>query len=263
MRIVWAFADPIEPTGWATAQIEMIEHLLPHIRHFVSVRQVVAGANALGTSITQLLDNTRIGVIHLDRSGRIVEANHHARCLLRRGKELQDRDGFLCTGLPADNIRLEQLLAGALPTFGDKAATGGSMTIRRSYGLPSLVVHLNPVTVRQMDFGGRRVAALVLVVDAVSRPRTDPRLVAETLGLTPAESVVAVLLSQCKTVRDTAVEMGCKEVSVYWHYGRSTRSVILRAKRTWCGRFCHCRRCQFLSADSPSLFPRFLPLQNY
>ena len=40
---------------------------------------------------------------------------------------------------------------------------------------------------------------------------------AETLGLTPAESVVAVLLSQGKTVRDISADMGCKEVSVYWH----------------------------------------------
>ena len=40
---------------------------------------------------------------------------------------------------------------------------------------------------------------------------------AETLGLTPAESAVAVLLSQGKTVRDIATETGCQEVSVHWH----------------------------------------------
>ena len=217
LRIVWAFADPVEPAGWETAQIRMIERLLPHIRHFVGVRQVVAGADALGASLTQMLDNTRVGVIHLDRSGRIVEANDRARCLLRRGNGLQDQGGFLCAWLPADDARFKQLLVGALPTFGNEAVSGGSMTVRRASGLPPLVVHVNPVSVRQMDFGGRRVAALVLVVDPGERARIDPRLVAEALDLTPAESAVAVLLSQGKTVRDIATERGCQEKAVHWH----------------------------------------------
>ena len=217
LRIVWAFADPVEPAGWGTAQTRMIERLVPHIRHFVCVRQVVAGADALGASLTQMLDNTRVGVIHLDLSGRVVEANDRAHCLLRRGNGLQDQGGFLCAWLPADDARFKQLLAGALPTFSNEAATGGSMTVRRASGLPPLVVHVNPVSVRQMDFGGRRVAALVLVVDPGDRPRIDPRLVAEVLGLTPAESAVAVLLSQGKTVRDIATERNCQEKAVHWH----------------------------------------------
>ena len=57
----------------------------------------------------------------------------------------------------------------------------------------------------------------MLVVDPGERPRIDPRLVAEVLGLTPAESAVAVLLSQGKTVRDIAAETGRREESVYRH----------------------------------------------
>ena len=53
-------------------------------------------------------------------------------------------------------------------------------------------------------------AALVLVVDPEERPRIDPRLVAEVLGLTPAESELAVMLSQGKTVRDIATERNCQ-----------------------------------------------------
>ena len=108
--IVWTLADSIEPDGWGSTQTRMIERLLPHIRQYVQVRQVVAGAEALGDSLSGLLDNTRLGVIHLDRRGHILEANSRARRLLRKGDGLFDPDGFLRARLPADNARLERLV---------------------------------------------------------------------------------------------------------------------------------------------------------
>ena len=121
--------------------------------------------------------------------------------------------------LPADNARLESLLGGALPTlFGE--AVSGSMTIRRPPGLPRLAVHVSPLGVHQMDFGALRVAALVLVVDPQSDPRIAPELVAATLGLTPAESQVAAMLAEGRTVRDMAVATDRKESTVRWLLNR-------------------------------------------
>ena len=215
--IVWTLADSTAADGWGSAQTRMIERLLPHIRQYVQVRQVVAGAEALGASLSGLLDNTRLGVIHLDRRGRLLEANTRARRLLRKGDGLFDQDGFLRARLPADNARLERLLGRALPVFGDRVAGSGSMTVRRPHGRPRLVVHLTPVGARQADFGRQRVAALVLVVDPASRPRVDAGLMAEALGLTPSESQVAALLAAGSSVRDIAAATGRQENAVYKH----------------------------------------------
>ena len=94
------------------------------------------------------------------------------------------------------------------------------MTVRRSSGLPSRVVYVNPVTPRHMDFVGRQVAALLWLVEPGSRPWIDPRPLAEALRLAPAETAVAVFLTQGSRVSEIAVEMGCKEASVYWHLRR-------------------------------------------
>ena len=219
-RIVWIMNDPIAPGGWGSGQIEMVERLLPHIRQFVRARQALVGAEALGTSLAGLLDNTRVGVIHLGRRGRIVEANDRARDILRHGDGLFDEDGFLHARLPADHDRLQTLLAAALPPFGGEAPSGGSMAIRRSPGLPSLLLHLSPVGERRADFRSRRVAALALLVDPASEPRIDPELVASVLGLTPVESQVAALLAQGRTVREIAAATGRAEHTVRWHLGR-------------------------------------------
>ena len=214
-HIIWATADPVAPDGWRADQLALIKGLLPHIRQFVRVRQALVGAGALSSSLSDLLDNTRVGVIHLDRRGRVVAANDRARGLLRYGDGLSDRGGVLRARAPADRARLERLVADALSP-GD-AAVSGSMLLRRSPVLPRFVVHVKPVGARQVDFGARSVAALVLIVEPGRQTRIDPGLVATTLGLTPAESEVAVWLAEGRTVRDIAVATGRKESTVYWH----------------------------------------------
>ena len=47
-HIFWATADPCEAGDWSSDQIDAIEWLLPHIRHFVWVRQALTDAEALG-----------------------------------------------------------------------------------------------------------------------------------------------------------------------------------------------------------------------
>ncbi len=214
--IVWAIGDPVGSGGWQSAQLQLIESLLPHIRQFICVRQALVGADALSASLAGLLDNSRIGVLHLDRGRRVLAANAPALDILRRGEGLSDKDGTLRATVPADHGRLQRLLKHALPGFGIAPPTGGSMTIRRPL-LPSrLELHVHPVGVPQADFGERRVAALVLVVDPASRLRIDPVRVAALLGLTPSEGRVAALLAEGRAVREIAAATGFKESYVRW-----------------------------------------------
>ena len=71
--------------------------------------------------------------------------------------------------------------------------------------------------VTQHDYGARHVAALVLIVDPSSQHRIAPALVAKTLGLTPAESQVAVWLAEGKSVNEIAIATGRSRDSIYWH----------------------------------------------
>ena len=215
-HLTWSLADPVASDGWGSSQIAMVRRLLPHIRQFVRVRQALMRTEARDTTVTALLDNPRIGVLQLDRRGRVLAVNDRARLILRHGDGLSDKDGVLRTSLPNDQLRLERLLAGALPTSG-AVAVSGSMMLGRSSVLPPLVVHVKPVAVPQPDYGARHVAALVLIVEPGRHHRVDPELVATTLGLTPAESQVAVGLAEGKSVRDMAQATGLTDNAIYWH----------------------------------------------
>ena len=212
----WALGDPLTRHGWVPSQTSMVTRLLPHLRQYVRVRQALVRAQALETTATALIENRRVGVLHLDRRGRVLSANDRARHILLRGDVLSDRDGALHTWAPDDHPRLARLVADALPTDG-RVAVSGSMSLRRAAGLPPLVVHIKPMGVLQPDYGGRYVAALVLLVEPARRHRINPDLVAEALGLTPGESQVAVWLAEGRSVNEIARATGRTKNTIYWH----------------------------------------------
>lgn len=215
-RIVWVVADPEKNDGWSSPQIETVKRLLPHIRQFVRVRQALLEARALGASLAALLENTRCGVIQLDRRGRIMAANDRAVEFLRIGDGLSDRDGFLRAASPRDDVSLQRVLARALPRFGGQGTSSSTMVTRLA-GAPRLAVHVGPVGVGPAELRPAGAAALVLIADMADRFRIEPQLVAGTLGLTPAESQVAAMLAQGNTIRQIAVDTGRKPDTIRWH----------------------------------------------
>ena len=217
--IFWALADSIRRGGWGSREIELVESFLPHIRHLLRVRYALGGAQALSASLSSLLDNRQLGVIYLNRQGRIVDTNDRARDLLRRGPGLFEQNGFLRARLPSDDACLEGLLAEALPRFGLQSS-GGSITVTRWPSRSRQAVHIVPVSHRQNDFGIGRVAVLVLVVEPGRRTCLDAELVASALGLTATESEVAVALAAGKSVTDIANEKGQKVSTARFHVKR-------------------------------------------
>ena len=215
-RMTWSLADPVASEGWGSSQIAMVRRLMPHVRQFIRVRQALVRAQAGDTTVTALLETPRIGVLHLDRRGRILAVNDRARSLLRHGEGVSDEEGVLQARAPDDQVRLARLVAEALPTS-SAVPVSGSMLLGRAAGVPPLVVHVKPVGVPSPDYGARHVAALVLLVEPGGHPRLDPDVVARTLRLTPAESQVAVWLADGKSVRDIALTTGLTDGAIYWH----------------------------------------------
>ena len=207
-RIAFGIADPIDTAGWTSSRVGMITRILPHLRQHIRVRSALVDAGALGASSIALLEHVRAGVVVLDRRGQIVEINDAARRLLLADRGLFDSGGELRAAAPDDNAKLQSLLARALPRF-DAQAVSGSMVVGRSRRFPpKLALHVKPVAQREVQWRARQIAALVLIVDPIEQARIDPRVVEETLRLTPVEAKIAVLLAEGRVPPDIAASTG-------------------------------------------------------
>ena len=213
-HVTLGIANPARPGRWHADQLATVERLLPHVRRFVRIRQAMVDAEAVGASLDALLDNTRTGIVHLGRGGRIVGANDRALRILARRDGLSDQECRLGAWLPTDDARLQGLLADAIPPLGGQGVAG-SMTVGRPSGLPRLVLHVSPLHAGRLHVDFRRVAALAVVVEPESTPRLDAGLVREVFGLTAAQSEVAVMLSLGTSVRDIALATGRKPGTVH------------------------------------------------
>ena len=215
-QVVWILGECTDTRGWTSAQVEAIEDILPHLRHFASIQRILADSQAISHTLGGLLDNGRVGIIQLDRNGRIIEANDSATELLRHRTELLDSSGFLRAMGARENTTLQRLLSQAQSPFGVRGSAG-AMTIERPSSRTPLLVHVTPVSGREWDFQAGRVAVLVVVVDPERRSRIDAGLVASALGLTPAESRIAVMLAGGRSLLEIANLTGRSEGTVRWH----------------------------------------------
>ena len=225
LRVIWALADPAREKGRGNARrLDLAERLLPHLRHFVLVRQRLTEAAALGPPLSELQEAPQVGLIHLDRLGRIVKTNARAGLLLERGDCLFERDGFLRLGPPADRARFEEVLERVLQA--SRMRNGcGSLTVTKPPAGSRLALTLRSAPATSLNVS--TIAAVVRVVEPTSWPHVDDEQVCETLRLTPIQGRVAALLCSGASVREIAALTGRKEASIRWHVNNVLRHLGL------------------------------------
>ena len=171
-----------------------------------------------------LVDQRQVGLVSLNSSGAIVGSNARGREILREEEGgLFERDGKLRAQRPADAEALERLV---VPAVGGEmgSGAGGFATVRAWPNRRPLTVYVN-----QANASNTGVAAIVVMLDPWRRIRPRPEQVAKSLGLTPAESRVAVSLAEGLTIREIADSTNRRVVSV--------RSLVQQAlSRTWTSR---------------------------
>lgn len=160
LHLLWTATRASAQGEWRASQRRVLVRLLPHVRGAVRMRQALAKADASAAALTLLLDASPARVLLVDRHGRLAHANAAARRLLAEGGPLCERDGLLHARSAATEDRLRQLLAQALPQPGRQPQPGELDLDHAGTATP---LRVEPVVIPRMDFGARRVAAVLTV----------------------------------------------------------------------------------------------------
>ena len=227
---------------WTTEQITTLRHLLPYIRHFINVRQALIDATISPVqTIADSLSSKRIGIILLDGTSRIVEANGRALEILAAENGLTDRGGYLTPRYAADISMFNGLFSDA----SSSKLKGGTMSVRRPDGT-SLTLHITPLRATahfdsNIPLG---VSVVVLLVDPLDSPSIDADRAMAAFDLTPAQARVIAALAAGGTVRHIAESTFRSEAAVRWHikkmmaqFGFSSQSELVRLVLTTPGIF--------------------------
>lgn len=194
-------------TAFDASESELLNFFMPHLRRAFQLHFRLADLQVRSASLQAAVDMSPTGMIFFDSAGKILCMNRSASSVVAQ------KDGLLSTpqGLRAEQAQesdtLELLIRQATTTsIGNGLHSGGAILISRR-SLPPL--HLLVVPLRSLELGlSTSPAAVVFIVDSSRRLRPAAEILSGLFRLTPAESRVALLLGDGKSLSEIVRILG-------------------------------------------------------
>jgi len=222
-RVVLSIGRVLGREDYDAENIEALQHLAPHLTTALRLRHEFGEANLLVRDARAALDRIDVGVILVDAGARPRFVNRRAHTIAAKADGLSLNSQGIAAAR-ADQTRLLHRAIAAMATVASRlspsdtvdtlvgsAATAAATRLRLSR--PSLKPPLTTLVMplcgaRYKDAWGPESSVAVLVSEPDSPPRIDARALAESYGLAPRETQVAMLLAQGLNPREIASALG-------------------------------------------------------
>ncbi len=192
-----------------------IRSILPHLQRALFLADTMNGAHASG--MLDALDRIGAAAILLAASGKVLDLNSKARSLFDDAFAIEG--GMLRARATDSRPRLKHLIAHLL---GPKIAGGGTpaLAVRIARDCkPPLLVQGAPLAGSPNEFF-QSARAVLLISDPAEKKLPDPNLLQQILGLTAAESRVAVALAEGNDTTVIGESLRIKPETVRLHIKR-------------------------------------------
>jgi DNA-binding CsgD family transcriptional regulator len=196
----------------------LLKTLIPHLQRAVQLHQRITGLQKERNLALDALNRWPLGVILVNAKGQVLLANRAAEAILKKKDGLFFDRGALRAARPAETATLRKLILGAIQPGGRNGMQpGGALVLPRPSLKRSLKILVTPACANASLFVEPAAAAAVFVSDpeSVTEPNTD--CLTRLYDLTPAESMLALLLMQGKSTEETAEELCVTKNAVRFH----------------------------------------------
>src|SRR4051794_973978 len=179
-----------------------------HLRRAAALHHKLSAARPNGRLLEAAIDQLSLGILVVDRRGRLLAADRTAQNMLQTGDALIERNGVLRARHQDDHERLTHSLAGA--TGSKRLGASDCICLSRQSGKPAYIATVAPLTeaVDLASMGGNR-AALIMIDEPDREDASSLRkALQQAFCLTPAEARTAALVGSGLAPQDVADQIG-------------------------------------------------------
>ena len=193
--------------------------LLPHLRRAVELHSRLDVVESERTLYASAIDRMLVGMVTLDESGAIMTTNSLADEILAESDGLRIAHGNIEAMDGQENRTLQRLIRHAMMGhFGTAGPLVEAMPVTRSGDRPKLGVLVRTVPLSDWSEDNRRRPATVLFLrDPDRKSQRSQEIVRKLFDLTPAETSLALLLTNGLTLEEAAEELGISKNTARAH----------------------------------------------
>ncbi|BHO56667.1 helix-turn-helix transcriptional regulator [Burkholderia contaminans] len=193
--------------------------LLPHLKRAVELHSRLDTAEVERSIYANAINRMQIGTITLDENGTIIDLNSVADEILKQNNGLTIARGTIEATDAQENRTLKRLIRHAvMGHHGTAAATVEAMPITRSFDKPRLGLLVRTVLLSDWSEDNKRRPAVTLFLrDPDRKPQGAQEIIRKLFDLTPAETSLALLLTNGLTLEEAAEESGISKNTARTH----------------------------------------------
>ncbi len=177
--------------------LSICKTILPHLQTALRLHHTINGLNTRLDHLSGALDQMPLGMFLFDGTGRIIEINDPARCLLSDNDGLQLSHRKLSTALKRESDRLNELITLAAKTARrESLSNSGPFRVHRPSGKRAYELLITPVYEQLEVIHGQDCCVAVFVSDPEVKNESLGEILRHLYGLTQTEVRVTLMLVQ-------------------------------------------------------------------
>jgi DNA-binding CsgD family transcriptional regulator/PAS domain-containing protein len=181
-----------------------LKRLIPHVQRALEIRDRLEAAQVRASTLSSVVEQSRMGVIILDEKGRILEATGLAEQLLKSDASIRRAsDRTLWLREPAGSQLREWVMTGRPP----RSNSSGFLSVPRLNGFAGVSLLIAPMPPLPTSWTGTDPRWLVFVFDPEQRAAPAASISRE-LGISAREAEIAIMLSMGHDLPSAATRLG-------------------------------------------------------
>ncbi|MDF2811411.1 MAG: hypothetical protein K0S56_2442 [Microvirga sp.] len=187
-----AIVRPLAHAPFDQEEKSVCEILVSHLARGLEMASRMGATEIERTLYSDVVDRLSVGIVILDRAGKVVRTSSTADDILIEGSSLRVKGGRLYARCSNEDRALQSAIKAALQDGGNPGASDvRGLSLTKQSGSKNLGLIVRPISASSHRGPSAQSAVVVFLRDSEAVPAIEGDLVRQLFDLTPAEAAVA------------------------------------------------------------------------